>query len=556
MDYIHYNPYRVAGVYSNATTREIQKNQTKIKRYAEIGKSVHFPVDFKFLKGINRDSDLIKKSFSKLQQGPDKFQHSLFWFLNIGIHDATAINFLENGNKEKAKEIWIKLTEGKSINSKSFSYFHNLGTLKLLSDSLEEIQDGVLAKTTLIESDYFSQYLDAVSGDTFVIDKQEATKILIDHLISEFKGEYSGSELGRFFEKCNGTTHAYLEKKLSGEHINQIDFLTSTTKKKRKQDKNGTYELGKNLFLKTRSDLKVLKGIFQESDIQYKNIADNLAKEILQCGIDYFQHWKEVKDPSKESLELIKLSKSIAVSNQVLERIEDNWETIENWAKTAPIQKELSFITKELSNFQTLKDSPSNARKFLAACKPKLEAIRSILGHNNETYLNISTAVINNAQGMLISAVNDEQELFQLAIDSNTADKKRIGEIAFKRSNGTEEDVKRQIQSFFFTDKHNAYNSLKSVLRDALSVSKNIGTFDMNYEAQNRYKKNHSALESLASQAGIYSTSGPSRPIKRTSTTTTNTSGNSSSSSNEDNSGCIWFVVAAIIVGIILIANS
>ena len=34
------------------------------------------------------------------------------------------------------------------------------------------------------------------------------------------------------------------------------------------------------------------------SDLKFKMIADNLSKEIMQCGIDYFQAWKDSKDPS------------------------------------------------------------------------------------------------------------------------------------------------------------------------------------------------------------------------------------------------------------------
>src|SRR5690606_22829213 len=138
------------------------------------------------------------------------------------------------------------------------------------------------------------------------------------------------------------------------------------------------------------------------------------------CGIDYFQSYKDYMDPSEKSLRLIRYAGLIAVGPQLKERIQDNKESIEDWAQTATIQDEIKFITNELSEFQNKTDSPNNAQQLIHKCKPKLLTIKNKLGANDEFYLNISSAVVNNAQGMLVSVVNSEQEKFGNTSNSET----------------------------------------------------------------------------------------------------------------------------------------
>jgi hypothetical protein len=88
----------------------------------------------------------------------NKVVHSLFWFTNLNPVDNTAIQHLVSGNKEKAIEIWDKLTDEKEVTSKNFSAFNNIGTLYLLEDSKEEIKQGITAKIKLIESENFSRF--------------------------------------------------------------------------------------------------------------------------------------------------------------------------------------------------------------------------------------------------------------------------------------------------------------------------------------------------------------------------------------------------------------
>ena len=146
MHNITYNPYRIIGILSNASAREIQAIKGKLTAFAKVGKEIKSEYDFPFLDSIERNQNKIEKAFSAIQQSKEMLENSLFWFLNTNSFDETAINYLRNGDKEKAIEIWEKVTTQKEVTPKNYSCFNNIGTLKLLGESQEEIKEGIEKK--------------------------------------------------------------------------------------------------------------------------------------------------------------------------------------------------------------------------------------------------------------------------------------------------------------------------------------------------------------------------------------------------------------------------
>ncbi|MFN7420218.1 MAG: hypothetical protein ACK5RV_04975, partial [Flavobacterium sp.] len=129
------NPFRIAGIIANASAREVFARKNRISAYAKVSKEITSEYDFSFLNSIQRTNSIIDKAFSDIEQNQNKVVHSLFWFTNLNSVDNTAIQHLVSGNKEKAIEIWDKLTDEKEVTSKNFSAFNNIGTLYLLEDS-------------------------------------------------------------------------------------------------------------------------------------------------------------------------------------------------------------------------------------------------------------------------------------------------------------------------------------------------------------------------------------------------------------------------------------
>ncbi len=351
MKIIQNNPYRIAGILSNATAKELQKQKGKIKAFSKVGKEITSEFDFDFLNSIERTEQNIEKAFSNIEQNQDKVNNSLFWFLKSSPFDETAISYLIKGDNEKAKEIWGKVTNGKEVNSKNFSAFNNIGTLKLLSKSEFEIKEGIEAKIKLIESEHFESFVHTVADQTFTIDNKKQSQKLIDELLTQFKKQYSSATALDLFSNCNdstGSTQKYLSKKFTEEPMHNIESNIESVKRKRKDNKSDSYSFGLKLFVDTKDDLTLLKSLLGANDLKYKMVADNLAKEVMQCGIDYFQEWKESKDPSKDSLKLLKYAKSIAIGSQTKDRVKSNIEGIEEFKNSDML--EVNMILRHISN--------------------------------------------------------------------------------------------------------------------------------------------------------------------------------------------------------------
>jgi hypothetical protein len=333
MKIIQDNPFRIAGILANSSEKELQKQKSKITKYASIGKQVDSEFDFPFFAYVDRSENSIAKAFSGIEQNQDKVIHSLFWFLKTNTFDETALNYLINGDKEKAVEIWDKVTNGKEVTSKNFSCFNNIGTLKLLSEYHQEIKEGIEAKIKLIYSPSFNDFVHAVADQTYSIDNQKQTEKFIDDVLKQFKLKYSSSETLKLFSNCNAAAQKYLSQKLTEEPLHKIESKIETCKKKRKENKGNAYESGLKLYTETKEELVLLKLILSTSDLKYKALADQLANEIMQCGIDYFNVCQEnnSRDNYLDSAQkLTKLADSIAVGKIAKDRAKDSLATLED----------------------------------------------------------------------------------------------------------------------------------------------------------------------------------------------------------------------------------
>lgn len=332
MKVIEQNPYRIAGILANASTKELERQKTKLKAYTKVGKEIKSDFDFEILTNISRTEESTNLAFSNIEQNHDKVNHALFWFLEASPFDKTAIEYLKNGNEIKASEIWLKITTDKEVNSKNYSALNNIGTIKLLSSNKLDIQEGIQTKIQLINSPHFKDFVHEVADETYTIDSQKQSEILIDELLSQFKNQYSNSETLELFNKCDGFTRQYLSKKLMEEPIRKIELQIENSKKNRKTNKDKAYDVGINLYTTTKKDLNHLISILGSSNLKYKTVADQLAHEIMQCGIDYFNEQTKnnsINNHLESARKLTKIAESIAVGQLVKDRIKDSLLTLE-----------------------------------------------------------------------------------------------------------------------------------------------------------------------------------------------------------------------------------
>jgi len=164
------------------------------------------------------------------------------------------------------------------------------------------------------------------------------------------------------------------------------------------------------------------------------------------CSLDIEPTSKEHFFKNRKSLEDLR--------NQLKEAKADS-------EKQAQISSDIDFIKEKLRGFQDLTATISNAKNLIDTCELKLTHIKCILGSSDEFYIQISSAVVNNAQGMLVAVVNKAQE-------------------TLPPSGGI-----------------TALYSLQKIINDACGAIVQLSTFAMDPELKEHFIKNKEAFSNL-----------------------------------------------------------
>lgn len=412
----------------------MQKQIAIIKRFAEIGKSKSFDTDIEMFGELNRDLDEVQHAASKIEQGHKKLLYSMFWFIKHSQFDEIALNNLNNGNYEKAEEIWNKVLKG-DVTSKNYSSYHNLSTLYIAIATIDgglgkkKLQKGILLKCTMMHSDHFKDIVELVTGENLSLCSEDLGKKFVDEIIQILShylnkvGGISTKELILLFKNSPAGIQKYITDKFTEEPIYNIENQIEKTANKRKSSPTQANKYGTTLHELTNKDLTLLEKILGNSNVQYQIIVNKLAEEVLQCSIDFYNKFRDgdgTFDPGVDSLKIAHYAKSIGATGQVRNRIIETIEVIQEWVDDAPdrekqkkISGDIAFIGNQLEKFQKSIPSIDIAKELVNSCKLKLENIQMALGSQDEFYIQISDAVVNNALGMLISVVNEAQSDIQ-----------------------------------------------------------------------------------------------------------------------------------------------
>ena len=434
MNIIKQNPFRVLGLTGNATEKELQKQIGIIKRYAEVGKSKSFDYDFEFIGDFTRNSDDVQEASNRIEQAHKKLLYSLFWFVKNNSFDEIAFNNLKEKETDKAIEIWNK-TLKEEITTKNYSSYLNLSTLYIALSTIEEqidlqkLQTGISLKGNLIHSESLKDLSKLVTGNGVASDPVDISRKFVDEVIELLKpylnkkNGITTNDLISLFNTFPSNIQKYISSKFTEVPIAAIENRIEKTTRKRKNNPRDAEEYGEELYKSTKQDITLLKKLMGSSNVQFQMIANKLANEILQCSIDFFNKHRDENtefDPGDDAYRIAKYAKSIGVSGQTKERINKAMSSIQEWVDDKPnrqrqeaVAEDLAFVTNKLQRFQSLSNSIENSRDLVIACKPKLSNIKNELGSYDDFYLQVSSAVVSNALGMIIEVVNREQSQLQ-----------------------------------------------------------------------------------------------------------------------------------------------
>ncbi|MCF8262750.1 MAG: hypothetical protein K9J12_18370 [Melioribacteraceae bacterium] len=347
-----------------------------------------------------------------------------------------ALEGLHKENLDRAISIWEKVVDGKPVNSSNFSVYTNLGTAYLLKSSTNgelNIQEGIIGikhKLNLINSSNFDNYLSIFTDNTKSVNKSE----LIEHFLNELVSA-NGELLENLLEyenKLDSNVKRLLIERLSTQPLDRIQKKITLTKNARKNKPTNGLMIADKLYADTKSDWEKLDEIFTDDDIQFVSISDNLAKELLQCGIDFFGEFSENEKVSTNHIREVAIASSIgiklndklgdavlkvfevaerfAIGNLATDRVQDNIVGVKEWIKNAdlrmniePAKQYLEELDNLIEDFNRTHRNITESLFLLINAETPLKKIGNAIGAENQVYKIYSNKIAVLAQNSTVA---------------------------------------------------------------------------------------------------------------------------------------------------------
>lgn len=479
MKQVKQNPYRLLGIYANATTKERIASQSRLHAFLKVGKSVSSPLDLtSYLGDIERSEAVIATASANLTLPQDQIRYAQFWFVRDTPIDTVAFNHLESDDLAKAEEIWEQRETPSSL--------QNLIICSLIREEYPKALS--YAERLYGDSKAVSHFVTLIAGDDAGIDTDHIGLDFLDAMCEEL----GGSRLLHLVSSSAWQEH--LKGLTVGPLIKVIKEAIDVAKKERKANKNRGASAGITLYKKSKSSLAKLKELLSTSDMQYQMVADELGLEILQCAIDYYN--ADDRETARESARLARYASSIVVGKLAKDRCQENLHTLEEIIESLPPEEvagEAKAIMSSLVLFNLQPSKIDVAVTLLESTRPHFQAIKKKLGATNKFYLKLSTKVVESALHDIIEEVNEEQEKLVMFI----------------------EKFKVELLPVLGSD---ILESCKNTLSKAWRATLLMDSFDMEEEFKHeRYSENRSTLKDICEQLHVNTIS--STPSRATSTT-------------------------------------
>lgn len=408
MNILQNNPYRLLGVYSNSPTKERLANHNRMKAFLKVGKPVSFPLDLpQYLSSINRTEVSVTDADAKLTLPKDQILYAQFWFVKMTPLDDVAFNHLIAGEKDKAEDIWRKRECASSLQNRIVCALMCGKYAGAIS----------IAETLYSNTQYINQLVVAVVGMGGNFNLSDLTFSFIDVLYDEI----GANKLSSFI--TNTTWKDYIKDKAVKPIITNIQGAIDVAHKSKGKGATARLEAGRTLMRSTKDMLSDLRRLLSVSDIQYEVIADKLAQEILQCGIDYYNNTND-DDAPHNAMILQKYALSVAVGNLVKNRCKENVDTLEKVGPEYAVRNEIKFLMNIIKQLRGegghdkysiimfgLCLSISDVQGLVEKSIPYINRMKEKLGFSNDLYIKVTSAVVSAAVNAIVEIINMQQSL-------------------------------------------------------------------------------------------------------------------------------------------------
>ena len=358
------NPYRVLGVYGNATSKEMQKNLSRIAAFAKVGRTEEFYTDFNVAFRVSfqrlnagsedahfkleRDEEMVVAAQAQLHSAGDRLLHLCFWWTCATPADEAAFRKLETGDLMGALAVWNRAHNVSAV-------VNAMTTSWLLADTAT-----VGAK---------AEELFCTMGDELCALIDPTLRLEPEALIRRFF--VALTDVGCRVEMLPQGTHE-VWRRLWSEYA-AMPYLRAIEKEVAAAASLGNVpaenlQAAKRLKALAVRVLPQLKKIYADDVLAYQVQADKLAEAVLQRAIVFFNE-SEGGEAVYQAMPLQQYALSIAEGEQTRQRCRKNVEILQRLLEKMPPKAVLPQVKTLRDEMQRANALGKNAQASLDAAK-------------------------------------------------------------------------------------------------------------------------------------------------------------------------------------------
>lgn len=359
------NPFRILGVYSDASKVEILANAGKLKAFARVNKPLSFPLDNTELMGnVERTEESIEKALSSIQNESEKIKHALFWFL---------------GTSEEIKDIQSEI-------------------ITLLS---QENYSVAISKAASLYALHGSDILSSLAYENSSLSIEDLREFFLISLTSEI--DFSKVTLDKsiipsdWYTALKGQTEVNL--------LDQIKDLTADIKNSTSPESK--YQLTISFIKENGSKVEETSKNVDPNSPLYPAL-DNLADEIVSCAVDYQRNSYDYF-ADKKALLVTQFASKVAQVSNTKQRCKENIDIFkDNQTTLLPemYANEAQQVRKLKIDYAKSDKTIASGKYFAQSALSILSSIKSKVGAS-KAYLSCSADVVNDVLTVIIDKVND-----------------------------------------------------------------------------------------------------------------------------------------------------
>ena len=550
MQSLRENPFRLLGLLSSSSSREIDSRSKKLRQYLEAGVEPNVTPDYYCpalgRKPMRRLPESIEQARGMLTLDQDKLSYALLWFVQMNeVTDPVALEALAQGDLEEAERIWrqqVYTADGalRAISDRNSSACHNLSVYLLCSAQSADIVSGVKLGLMALEQGSVLSFLQEKLGIPSM-SLQDVELLYLNRLISDIQKRPRGG-LPQLMDLLGHQEYTAKKALMKSYALEAVKILEETIERSIHQSKTvagaGLAE-GEKLLREGGEMLQQIAVSLPKNDPKYERASNALAKGVKSCGEEYFEDCSDRDDfASQRLLELYRKTQAFACSDFVHTELCKKIEKLEEWIREAPQRKAEAKVKEEAERLSELSDrmlrfdpdTIPNVEKFVAASEVLLLRIKRVLGDDSLVYRKYSTLVTMVAMKSLVAIVNEAQD-----------------------------DAVKYLSTYTVSavsDKQRALARLQDTLRGAWKLTLQLESFGLDGDYRNgAFKKNKEVLKDLCKECLIPTTSAGGRRSTPSSSLSANSSRPSisysaslSSQSNDTNWGQVIGIIIATIV--------